>query len=399
MLAPQKRIAVVVSHPIQHFTPFYRAIAEQDGLDLKVFFCSNIGVVPYWDAGMGVTVKWAGNLTDGYAHEFLPEALAIATTSFWDVNNPAIATALRRYAPDVVVICGYSQITALRALVWCRLCGVPAVMISDSEMKTPRRWWLRFLRALVLPVLWRQFSAFLTAGDENERALSRYGVSRSRMFRSPLTINEPMYREAHRNKAKARANVREELGIAPESFVYLVVGKLLSRKRPMDVVEAFLRYVQRAPEAGIALLLCGDGVQRGEIERRLSGVERQVRMAGFVNVDRLPLYYAASDSLIHSAESDPHPLVCSEAAAMGLPMILSDRIGAIGKSDIARENDNAILYPCGDIEALVEAMSRLRGDPALYTRMSSASLEIFDQCCLEASLAGLKRAVREVTTT
>jgi glycosyltransferase involved in cell wall biosynthesis len=120
-------------------------------------------------------------------------------------------------------------------------------------------------------------------------------------------------------------------------------------------------------------------------------------LAGFVNVDRLPDHFAAADVLVHPASRDPHPLICSEAAAIGLPMILSDRVGTIGPTDISRRDENALVYPCGDVPALADCIVRLADDPKLLEKMSEASLRIFDECSLTASVEGFMRAVAEVS--
>ena len=43
MARQRKKLVIVVSHPIQHFVPFYRALAQEDSIDLTVIFCSRIG--------------------------------------------------------------------------------------------------------------------------------------------------------------------------------------------------------------------------------------------------------------------------------------------------------------------------------------------------------------------
>ena len=83
-----------------------------------------------------------------------------------------------------------------------------------------------------------------------------------------------------------------------------------------------------------------------------------VTLLGFVNVDRLAEVYCAADILAHPSELDPHPLVLSEAACVGLPLLISDRVGAAGPTDIAREGENAVVYPCGDVRALTDAVLR-----------------------------------------
>ena len=101
-----------------------------------------------------------------------------------------------------------------------------------------------------------------------------------------------------------------------------------------------------------------------------------VEFLGFVNIDGLPALYAAADVFVHCAEIEQYGMVVVEAAVLGLPMILSDRTGAIGPSSIARPGVNALAYPFGDIEALARSIARLRDDEALRRRMGEASLQI-----------------------
>ncbi len=66
------RLAMVVSHPIQHYAPMYREIAALAEVDLRVFFACRWGVDSYHDPEFGRAVQWDVPLTEGYDHEFLP---------------------------------------------------------------------------------------------------------------------------------------------------------------------------------------------------------------------------------------------------------------------------------------------------------------------------------------
>ena len=110
------KVAIVVSHPIQHFVHLYKALAKDQSLELKVFFASDIGFKAYFDKDMNTEIKWNIDLLSGYDYEFLPEGEGITKTGFWIINNPSIISALNKYSPDVVQLHGYAQLTMLRAL-------------------------------------------------------------------------------------------------------------------------------------------------------------------------------------------------------------------------------------------------------------------------------------------
>ena len=145
------RVAIVVSHPIQHFAPLYRALAKQPELELKVFFCSRIGLDSYFDPGFGVEFKWETNLLDGYDSEFLDRANEIKKHSFLGLRSGNLGAKLASYKPDVVQVYGYGYLVALQALLWCELHGVPALLMSDSELMHARPPHIRLAKRLVLP--------------------------------------------------------------------------------------------------------------------------------------------------------------------------------------------------------------------------------------------------------
>ena len=383
------RLAVIVSHPVQHFVAFYQALAAHNEIELKVFYASRMGAEPYFDAEMQTEIAWNMDLLSGYEHVFLPEADRITSSAPLSVNNPSISGELDRFDPAVVLIYGYSQITMLRALWWCRRRKVPAMMIGDSAPQLSQNVLRRMAKKLVLPKLLSGFACFLTVGDRNEDFYRQHGIAGERLFRSPFTIDEARYRDARKDRQALRAKTRKVLGIPGSAVVALCVGKLSERKRVRDVIKA----AERGGDTPVTFVLAGDGELMSELQALVAAKDLPVKFAGFVNVDELPGVYAGADMIVHPAEMDPHPLVMSEGACIGVPLIVSDRVGAIGPTDIARPGENTIVVPCGDIGALAQAVSRLSDDAELRAAMSNRSMEIFDQLDMRCSVGGAIRAI------
>ena len=63
------RFAAVISHPIQHYSPVFRALARVPGVAVKVFYFCDHGVRESFDQGFGQAFKWDVPLLDGYAYE------------------------------------------------------------------------------------------------------------------------------------------------------------------------------------------------------------------------------------------------------------------------------------------------------------------------------------------
>ena len=143
-------------------------------------------------------------------------------------------------------------------------------------------------------------------------------------------------------------------------------------------------------------MVAGDGEQRAELEAAARAADVPADFLGFVNIDALPDLYAAGDILVHAAEVEQYGMVLLEAAVVGLPIIASDRIGAVGPTSIARPGVNALVYPCGDVGALRTAVIELAGDPRRLAQFASASLAISEDHRGAISVAAVAAACRRL---
>jgi glycosyltransferase involved in cell wall biosynthesis len=388
-------LAIVVSHPIQHFVHSYRSLAEREEIALKVFFCSRIGLDAYFDREMNTEIAWSMDLTSGYDHMFLCEAGRIKEVGPVRVDNQSISEKLAGFDPDAVLTYGYSSMTSLRALAWCRRRGIPSMMIGDSVLLHDRGRWKTLFKTVALPAVLRQFSCFLTTGDHKEAYYLHYGIPSGRFFRVPLTIDEPSYHAAGTDRSRLRLAFRRAHGINERALVVLYVGKLYDQKRPGDLLAA-TEEIRDAAKASTPLhaVYAGSGPLLADLSAQAQAKKLPITFLGFVNVVRLPEVYCGADILAHPSERDPHPLVCAEAACIGLPLVLSDRVGAVGPTDIARPDENALVYPCGDVPALADALHRLVWEPETRARMGEASKRIFDELDVRKSVEGTLAAVR-----
>jgi len=185
------------------------------------------------------------------------------------------------------------------------------------------------------------------------------------------------------------AALRQKYEIPPSARVVIFCGKLIPRKRPQDLKEA-LRVLNRENVFG---LMIGSGEMEKELRDDL-GPEDRVRITGFVNQSQIPYHMLLGDVGVVPSEWDPHPLVTTEFAMCGLPVIASDYCGVWGDHDILRPDENGYVYRCGDVKTLAGWLGKLLEDEPLRQRMAQRSIELSAEQSAEYAAAVILRLLR-----
>ena len=375
MTGPQTRIriAAVAASPVVYQSVLYRRLAADPRLELTVIFASSGGVRQY-DAGFGGRmVAWDEDLLDGYEHVFLRHADSNdVLKGFFALRDLDVVGRVWNGSYDAVWVHGYSYLTLWLAIFSARLRRLP-VLIREEQTLLHRRPRLRELaRGMILRLLFINTTA-LYIGTNNREFFRAYGVPDRRLFSAPYCVdNEDLQRRA-RLLAPERDQVRERLGVGGPDPVILFVGKLVSKKDPLTLVEAFRKVRTQLP---CRLLVVGEGPLEGEMRKRaatagLTGVS----FVGFLNRTEIATAYVAADVFcLPSAFHETWGIVVNEAMNFALPMVVSDKVGC-GR-DLVREGENGNVVPVGDIEALAGALKALVADAGMRSRYGRRSLEI-----------------------
>ena len=104
--------------------------------------------------------------------------------------------------------------------------------------------------------------------------------------------------------------------------------------------------------------------------------------------------YVAADVFALLSEREPWAVVVNEAAACGLPLVLSDRVGAA--HDLLRDGENGALVAAGDVDAAAAcaSVSSLR-TRELRRAQGERSRELARDWGYGPSVDGFLEAVRE----
>lgn len=125
--------------------------------------------------------------------------------------------------------------------------------------------------------------------------------------------------DANRFRPGDRQAARVLLNLPLDATIILSVGHLIERKGFHLLIEALTRLNRE----DVVLVIAGDGPERGPLERLAENLHigDQVRFAGAVGNDALPVWYQAADVFSLASSREGWPNVLCEAQACGLPIV------------------------------------------------------------------------------
>lgn len=146
--------------------------------------------------------------------------------------------------------------------------------------------------------------------------------------------------------------------------VILSCGRLVWQKDYPTLLRAFVRLRERIPAN---LVIIGDGPLRSYLNNLIDelGIKDYVNMPGFK--DNPYAYMSWCSLFVLSSVSEGFGNVIAEAMASGAPVVATDC--PHGPRDIITHNQNGLLVPPSDPDALADAMVKVLEDRALQKTM------------------------------
>lgn len=288
-----RRLAIVLSHPVQYYSPWFRWLRAHTALEFRVFYLWEFGVTTRRDPQFGTAFRWDVDLLEGYESEFVPNvARDPGTHHFRGLDNPALTARLAAWRPDAVLLFGYNWLSHQRALWWARRRGVPLLFRGDSHLLGRAQF--PWFRRQLLRFLYRRFAAITCVGAANRDYFRGLGVPETRLFFAPHSVNADHFNPADPASQAAAAALRAGLGLAGKRVV-LFAGKFSPAKQPVGLLAAFVAVATPAD----ALVFVGDGAEKERLTALAAAHPAAcVRFLPFANQSEMPARYLLADIFV-----------------------------------------------------------------------------------------------------
>lgn len=407
------RLAIVLSHPVQYYAPWFRHLAAREELRLKVFYLWDFGVKETRDRSFGTVFVWDIPMLEGYDSEFLPNrSKDPGTHHFRGLDNPGAVRALAAWKPDAVLLFGYNYQTHIRLLLSHKLSGIRFFFRGDSHELVPRTYWRNRLGLQLRRLVFKRFFGFLAVGKANQGYLDLSLVPRRKIHLVPHCVDNDRFQTVAIEAEADALAWRRDLGLPADAVVVLFAGKFEGRKCPLDLLEAFLglkqvRSVEDEGEETSSDPSClGSGftkpvllfVGNGSLEKALReaagpSLGQSVFFAPFQNQLAMPKVYATGDLLVLPSFSETWGLAVNEAMNLARPAIVSSHVGC--GPDLIIPGETGWIFEAGNVEALRDCLADALADPARLKSMGRRAREHLAnysyECATDALCEALKR--------
>ena len=310
-------LVVLTNIPTPYRTAFFDALAEETsraGKRFHVLYCAKTEPGRHWPYEPS-KMRHAHTVLRGF-HRSL--------TGIHAHLNPGVLAELNLLKPDTLLVAGS----------W----NTPTMLIAGLNIYSPhprRFFWSEGhadaalhkggLIAWVRRRVYRTFDGFAVPNAKSaEWALAQAGGPRP-MISLPNAIDAKFFA---RPSATARNESRRALGIEGEGRVLVQVSALTERKGVLELAKAFLT-LPPADRRGAKLLFVGDGELRGALDALAAKSAGAIRMLGQLPPEEVRRVLWAADAFILNTRLDPNPLSAIEAAAAGLPVVMSAAAGNV----------------------------------------------------------------------
>lgn len=210
---------------------------------------------------------------------------------------------------------------------------------------------------LALEKLAGQWTDYLVViNHEDEAAAKRFGlVSNEKIRYMPGIGVDIEYYSPDAVWDTDVLRVRQELGIAPETSLFLSIAEFIPRKRHQDILRAFAKL--NRPEVHLAL--AGDGLLFKQMQQLAFdlGIQNQVHFLG-IRQD-IPALIRACVATLLTSQQEGLPRSVMESLCLEIPVIGTD---IRGTSDLLA-GGCGLLVKVGDVDSIAQAMAWVLDHP------------------------------------
>jgi glycosyltransferase involved in cell wall biosynthesis len=206
------------------------------------------------------------------------------------------------------------------------------------------------------------------------------------------TVDVDVWGERALRLQMKRDELRADAGFGPDDLVVLSVARLVPEKG----LGTLIRAAAATGDRRIRVVVAGSGPGSQQLTELAESLSVTLTLLGDLHEEALAEAYVGADIFALLSMHETWGVVVNEAAASGLPLLLSDRVGAA--RDLVRSGTNGFVVSAEDVAAAATALERLAVDAELRNLAGEQSRAVAGEWGYESSVESFVTAVRAATS-
>ncbi|MCF6367008.1 MAG: glycosyltransferase family 4 protein [Bacteroidales bacterium] len=376
-----KKLAIIITHPIQYYSPLFKLLSERNKIHIKVFYTWEQSQEKVYDKKFGKEIKWDIPLLEGYDYTFVKNISKKPNSgSYKGVINPTLNKEIEEWQADAILVFGWNHHSHFKAmryfkgkiLVYFR--GDSTLIDEEKDYKTIlRRVWLKFV--------YRYIDFAFYVGINNKKYFSKHGLKENQLIFAPHAIDNERFFDKDNKKIQKANNWREKLNIKKEDIVFLFVGKFEKKKTPLLLIESAKEFPQ------YKFLLVGSGNLETEMKNKAG---ENVIFLPFQNQSQMPVIYRLCNVFVLPSQGpgETWGLAINEAMACGKAILVSDKVGCA--VDLVKNNENGFIFKSRNIDDLKEKIKLFENN---YSNFGKKSKEMINKWSFEKITKAIEQEI------
>jgi glycosyltransferase involved in cell wall biosynthesis len=359
---PQMKLAILISHPIQYYAPFFQLLAKS--ITLKVFY--TCGTTSLYDRNFLCQINWDIPLLEGYDHTFLTNTAKYpGTHHFWGIINPGALYQIEEFNPQYLLVYGWSNLSHFKILKHFNG-KIKTIFRGDSVLPNKLPLWKRPFKKIFLTWLYTHADTILYAGTHNKAYFKHYGVKDGKLFFLPHSIDNERFASTG-----SGTMIRKRLGLKETDILLLFAGKFNKGKNPILLLKAFKKICKKNHH----LLYIGSGPHETLLKKEAK-THPNIHILPFQNQKIMPSFYKACNLFCLPSLQETWGLCINEAMACGKAILVSDQCGAA--IDLVTTT-NGMIFKSNDLDDLTAKLGQLLQCKEKLEKAGTASAKLISK--------------------
>tara|TARA_Y100000741_G_scaffold365124_2_gene359319 strand:+ start:2945 stop:4123 length:1179 start_codon:yes stop_codon:yes gene_type:complete len=370
------RFFFICSHQIQNLVPLFVELDKKKVIDFKVIFWEKLDDY-HFDYEFNNKINFKFNKFENYKYYCLSKNKNNSKEIFSFLNKILITFKLltflfkERRNFDSVLIYGY-YFPNIISSIFLKFLGKKIILRSVSYNLGIRNFIKKFSRNIYYRFSNIFIDRFWSICKLNTEFFKSFGVKESKIsliessqiYKSFVFANEEEF-------VAIKDRIISQNKILLNKKIILFVGKLIEKKRPLFLLEAF---IESKINDDWVLLIAGDGYYRKEILDFINNNKtKNISFLGFQNLQEILTLYSLSEIVVLPSDyGETHGNVLMEATQFKCALIASNRVGIYPE---LIDNNIGLVFDGSNKLDLIKKLENLTNDKILLEELKMNSFE------------------------